>query len=1152
MSLSIIIPNSGNARIRFLLESLIIQDLIEQCEILLVSDRPNELDKYIGPYRDFVSIVPFREPVNGHPASKLRNHGADIAKYDRLLFIDNDIILGPGVVQKHLAHNGGVLCGNIRELPADSQILLKTFYDREFINLWKASISDFREQLFGSSADPVSVSWKNLYSGHFSVLKEDFRRAGYFDETGYRCHDLELGLRLEKQGTSILIDPTCHSIHLEHPRSLLTRIEQLNGWNLIAKNHPEAAEEMKRNAATSRYRIQDKLNKSIRAFEKLTSGFDGIRCGTYCVVKPGTGIDFIRQSLSSTPYEFKSKHDSRIFRLRLARDCWDFSVVVPSEGVLSMPFFSIIIPVWNAARFIQRAVESVFAQTFQSFEILIIDDASTDDYGIKLSKYFKDGRLRIFFNRKNQGLSKTLNKGLANSRGRYIVHLDSDDWLGSGCLDALYKTFNAAPDLAAVYGSPYVHDQSRTWREMGWDVVKPENHFSYPLIQAPRAYNRQALLRIGGWAVNDPFEGRYYEDRLTLARINDIGPVKYSDNATYNVHVNSNSLGRGDHGKLAASKYIILNNEAAKRGKLCNARFNGDFLVAELSPLPDKISIPQFTVVIPHRNRWDYLEFSIRSWLESDLPSNAEIIVVDDCSDVNNLFKFEKIDPRVTLKRSPEAGGAAYARNLGAELASGEFIIFADSDHIVPKDICRRMAIAHKNGADVVAPGIFGKRTFTAVSPELPSKYISQLLDLLQVEGKVKSAAARIITKRPFRFFEPDSGDIYTKALENHFTEKWLSDWAGIILTHGKGLETYPHRWIRVNTGLLSVNRALFESLKGFDKRFRWSMEDWEFGIRVIKAGGKIEVCPDAEPLHQVHPADHERLYTDAYAANLLQQVHPDIIQQLKETAKSNLPPGAEVVLGAIGQDTDITDQEMILPRIVNSESGFSARFFALTFDDGPHLTGTPVILRILEKLGVRATFFILASQVPSCVSVCKSILTAGHEIGLHGWDHTPVNQFEPDELRDSMTRSLEVIAAHLDYIPRFYRPPYGKLTLEARAVCHSLGMQVAGWDIAPDDWSGSGTADLIRQFTTQLVQQSSNPVILLHDGSGDPFNTADFLAWLIENTDQAIKFLTLSEFEKANVKLPGLDISEQVLDFESLYLENISLSDLILKKKTG
>jgi teichuronic acid biosynthesis glycosyltransferase TuaG len=95
------------------------------------------------------------------------------------------------------------------------------------------------------------------------------------------------------------------------------------------------------------------------------------------------------------------------------------------------PVVSIITPAFNANRTIAQAIESVQAQTFQNWEMLIVDDVSTDDTCAIVEKYVKvDGRIRLLRQRINGGPARTRNVALKVATGRYIAFLDSDDlWL---------------------------------------------------------------------------------------------------------------------------------------------------------------------------------------------------------------------------------------------------------------------------------------------------------------------------------------------------------------------------------------------------------------------------------------------------------------------------------------------------------------------------------------------------------------------------------------------------------------------------------------------------------------------------------------------------------------------------------------------------
>jgi len=95
------------------------------------------------------------------------------------------------------------------------------------------------------------------------------------------------------------------------------------------------------------------------------------------------------------------------------------------------PLISIITPNYNCGRFIAQTIESVLAQTYRHWEMLIVDDCSTDNsYQIALEYSQKDTRIKVFQNEKNSGAAVSRNKAIELSQGEYLAFLDSDDlWL---------------------------------------------------------------------------------------------------------------------------------------------------------------------------------------------------------------------------------------------------------------------------------------------------------------------------------------------------------------------------------------------------------------------------------------------------------------------------------------------------------------------------------------------------------------------------------------------------------------------------------------------------------------------------------------------------------------------------------------------------
>lgn len=97
------------------------------------------------------------------------------------------------------------------------------------------------------------------------------------------------------------------------------------------------------------------------------------------------------------------------------------------------PLVSVVMPVYNASRFLRQAIESVLSQTYQNLELIAVDDCSTDDSLQILREYQnRDERLHVIAGETNQGVSRVRNRGIQEAKGKYIALLDSDDvWVNT-------------------------------------------------------------------------------------------------------------------------------------------------------------------------------------------------------------------------------------------------------------------------------------------------------------------------------------------------------------------------------------------------------------------------------------------------------------------------------------------------------------------------------------------------------------------------------------------------------------------------------------------------------------------------------------------------------------------------------------------------
>ena len=112
-----------------------------------------------------------------------------------------------------------------------------------------------------------------------------------------------------------------------------------------------------------------------------------------------------------------------------------------TENNNNKPLVSVIMPVYNAEKYLDRSISSIINQTYDNLEILLIDDCSTDNsYNILKEYAKKDKRIKVFHNQENQHVSETRNVGIRNSTGKYLYFIDSDDFIDNDYIEHLVNT----------------------------------------------------------------------------------------------------------------------------------------------------------------------------------------------------------------------------------------------------------------------------------------------------------------------------------------------------------------------------------------------------------------------------------------------------------------------------------------------------------------------------------------------------------------------------------------------------------------------------------------------------------------------------------------------------------------------------------------
>jgi peptidoglycan/xylan/chitin deacetylase (PgdA/CDA1 family) len=185
-------------------------------------------------------------------------------------------------------------------------------------------------------------------------------------------------------------------------------------------------------------------------------------------------------------------------------------------------------------------------------------------------------------------------------------------------------------------------------------------------------------------------------------------------------------------------------------------------------------------------------------------------------------------------------------------------------------------------------------------------------------------------------------------------------------------------------------------------------------------------------------------------------------------------------------------------------------RVVALTFDDGPWPGQTEAVLEILDAKEVKATFFLLGVQVRKHPELARAVAAGGHLIGNHTYGHSMLRYSTKQQVREEIVACRDAIRAAVGITPTWFRPPGGLLSPSVHAVCAEKGMQVVGWTVDPQDWSGKSARQLVEEVVSAT---EPGAVVLLHDGGGDRRATIDALSEIIDRLrSRGFQFIRLDE----------------------------------------
>lgn len=171
------------------------------------------------------------------------------------------------------------------------------------------------------------------------------------------------------------------------------------------------------------------------------------------------------------------------------------------------PIISVIMPVYNTASYLESSIHSILSQTFQNFEFIIIDDASTDD-SLKIIEQFEDERIYLIKNKINIGNYACRNQGVNIAKGKYIAVMDSDDIAMPHRLEAQVHCVEMNEDILAV-GAQFFSDRGLSNKPNDYEEIKVWLMSNNSLLHPSLLIRKEIMLKVGGYDERYTFSSDY-------------------------------------------------------------------------------------------------------------------------------------------------------------------------------------------------------------------------------------------------------------------------------------------------------------------------------------------------------------------------------------------------------------------------------------------------------------------------------------------------------------------------------------------------------------------------------------------------------------------------------------------------------------------
>jgi len=319
---------------------------------------------------------------------------------------------------------------------------------------------------------------------------------------------------------------------------------------------------------------------------------------------------------------------------------------------------SVIMPVYNREEVIRESIQSVLSQTYQNFELIVVDDGSTDNT-VSVIESIKDPRIILLKNHENKGCSYSRNLAVSESKGDYIFYLDSDNTWDTRYLKVMVGAFETIPNASAVYCGQYLFRQNSDkcyavrFASFNKSLLENRNYIDLNCF----GQTRKSFDAVGGF---DTSLKRLvdYDLILRLSRVFEIYSVPAILSNYYFEKAKNTITSTEELQNLQIEKYQVANLNKKPTGPL------------------------NVSAVIPNHETIDDLEECVDSLISAGC---SEIIVVDNNSSEDCVQRLKKLEEekKIKLIKNKCNFGFTYAVNQGMRLADvNNDILLVNNDSV--------------------------------------------------------------------------------------------------------------------------------------------------------------------------------------------------------------------------------------------------------------------------------------------------------------------------------------------------------------------------------------------------------------------------------------------------------------------------------------